>query len=271
MANSEYTYSQVLNGTGFFNKKNDTGVSAGVKTMQGYLSNIGYDIDVDGRFGAGCETVVKAFQAECGLTSDGSAGPGTIKQLEKARKSKYFTDYGHHDGATWNKTNVLAKKFTDIDALARVIHGEYTKNDSTKQQEGIAIVIKNRKAAKYFGSNTTGTDWGKVICYGFTTVSANHAPSATPSRGDASRTDGIATGWKNAVDLATKLVDGTAITEPNGYAVTSTTVSKTVRRKVSGQKNFMGVSAYRDVADKIEGNAVSMYAGELKGTIFFDY
>ena len=44
MANSSYTFAQVVGGTGFFSKSQDTGYSAGVRDLQTYLRNIGYTI-----------------------------------------------------------------------------------------------------------------------------------------------------------------------------------------------------------------------------------
>ena len=88
MANSDYTYSQVLNGTGRFTVDDDTGYSAGVSTMQSYLRNIGYTIaDSSGRFQDSTLAAVKAFQAEWGITSSGTADQRTIQRLDVSRRS----------------------------------------------------------------------------------------------------------------------------------------------------------------------------------------
>lgn len=44
MANSSYTFAQVVSGTGFFSKSQDTGYAVGVRDLQTYLRNIGYTI-----------------------------------------------------------------------------------------------------------------------------------------------------------------------------------------------------------------------------------
>ena len=41
----------------------------------------GFDIDVDGSYGRGTETIVKQYQASCGLNVDGVAGPNTFVKL----------------------------------------------------------------------------------------------------------------------------------------------------------------------------------------------
>ena len=44
-----------------------------------------------------------------------------------------------------------------------------------------------------------------------------------PIRGDSSKSDGVSTAWKNAVDLAKKLVAGTAFTVNKAYYVNPST------------------------------------------------
>ena len=271
MANSDYSYNDVLNGTGYFSKSGNTGYSSGVAEMKGYLWNIGYDITVNGIFDTECENAVKSFQKECCMTVDGSAGPATLSQLEKVRTTKYFLYYGHPERVQWSWNNVLAGVVDPDDALARVIYGEYTQNDGTQQQEGIAVVLRNRKNAGIFYSSSSATDWAKVLCKGFTSVNSEYENSAKPPRGDVKQADGISKHWKNAVDLALKLYRSQTLVEPNGYAVEGAVVSSTTRRRVSTQLNFMAKNAYLNVVNDCEGNAVSMYPGELKGTIFFDY
>lgn len=54
-----------------------------VRIMQQALAKAGYSIDVDGKFGKNTEAVVKAFQSNNGLTSDGICGKKTWEALEK--------------------------------------------------------------------------------------------------------------------------------------------------------------------------------------------
>lgn len=52
-----------------------------VKTLQYLLREAGYDVDIDGSFGAGTERKLRDFQRKSGLTVDGRAGPKTIEAL----------------------------------------------------------------------------------------------------------------------------------------------------------------------------------------------
>lgn len=60
-----------------------------VKNIQADLSFLGYDISVDGHFGAGTEKTIKEFQKDNKLPVDGSAGPATRKKItEKVKEEK---------------------------------------------------------------------------------------------------------------------------------------------------------------------------------------
>jgi predicted chitinase len=54
---------------------------ANVQAMQGRLSDLGFSVSVDGNFGPGTATAVKAFQKSKNLSSDGVVGPGTWAAL----------------------------------------------------------------------------------------------------------------------------------------------------------------------------------------------
>lgn len=255
MANSDYTFSQVLTGTGYFSRSGDTGFSQGVKDMQQYLKNIGYDIDVDGRFGPGCESCVKEFQRELGITADGSAGPGTITRLNAVRSSSYYTKYGRRlESSEWGRDNILDGKFdtnndTKIDMLARIIYAEHTNN--TDDQKGTAIVIKNRtKNSSYYEPGHTNTSlWARVV--GMKTPSAQYGTAASSSTnakkpmrgylGNAS-TGYVDPGWKNAVDCATKLINGQSISV-SGYLVNGKSITST-RAAVTNQLNQVAWDHY---------------------------
>lgn len=255
MANSDYTFSQVLSGKGYFSRSGDTGFSQGVKDMQQYLKNIGYDIDVDGRFGPGCEACVKEFQRELGINQDGSAGPGTILRLNTVRSSSYYTKYGRRlESSEWGQNNILNGKFdtnndSKIDMLARIIYAEHTNN--TDDQKGTAIVIKNRsKTSGYYEPGYTSTSiWARVVgmkSSGIQYASANASSTnaKTPMRGYAGNesTGYVDPGWKNAVDCAKQLVNGGTISV-SGYVVSGKTVSST-RAAVSNQLNQVAWSQY---------------------------
>ncbi|MFB5192643.1 GH25 family lysozyme [Alicyclobacillus fastidiosus] len=67
---------------------NSTG--AAVETLQKDLNTLGANpvLTVDGDFGAGTQTAVKAFQSAHGLTVDGVVGPATWAAIEAALQSK---------------------------------------------------------------------------------------------------------------------------------------------------------------------------------------
>lgn len=52
-----------------------------VKALQAHLAGYGYDIEVDGSFGAATESAVRDYQAENGLMVDGKAGPQTRRHM----------------------------------------------------------------------------------------------------------------------------------------------------------------------------------------------
>lgn len=197
MANSSYTYIQVLIGTGKFQMETNGAYSGGVKTLQQRLNSIGYDISADGYFGSGTEKAVKAFQTECSLVPvDGIAGKGTLTKLEQVRVSKYFNTYGYPLTSTdWGRDNILNGNFDDIDLLARVIYAENTSDQD--DQKGVAIVIRNRKNAgesggymEKSGAFPDASVWARVVAkhtgsagvqYGTTNASCKNA-YAPPAR-----------------------------------------------------------------------------------------
>ncbi len=59
-----------------------------VEECQALLNKNGFKTSVDGVFGSGTETSVKAFQADRGLTADGIVGPATWSALEDVQKKE---------------------------------------------------------------------------------------------------------------------------------------------------------------------------------------
>jgi len=55
-----------------------------VVSLQKLLNRVGYEIEVDGIFGADTEGVVLTFQKQNGLNADGIVGPKTRNALEAA-------------------------------------------------------------------------------------------------------------------------------------------------------------------------------------------
>lgn len=264
MANSDYTFTQVVNGTGYFSRSQDTGVSQGVKDLQTYLKKIGYTIgDTSGRFQEDTEKAVKQFQTELVIGADGSAGPKTCLRLNAVRNSKYYTTYGKPlTNSQWGRTNILAGNIGDIDLLARIILAEsgYLNFDD---QKGVAIVLKNRSvnsSNSYWESETTypkasiyARVVGKESQYG--SASAGTTDAQTPLRGYYGGEDEefISPGWKNAVDLATAIVNGTTISV-SAYKVSGKTVTGTkMTISTTSNKNYLnqiGWTKYTSWCDK---------------------
>lgn len=234
MANSDYTYNQVLGGTGSFNKAGDTKFSQGVSDMQTYLKKIGYTItDTAGRFTGTTQgttyAAVYEFQRELGISQDGDAGKNTLVRLDAVRTSTYYTDYGARlEDSAWGRANILAGKFGDVDLLARIIYGEHTSN--TDDQKGVAIVIKQRsQISGYYDTTSKASMWARVVGMAgqYGTAAVGYTNSQKPTRGYAGQSPTyVDPGWKNAVDRAKDLVNGTAISV-TGYAVNGKTVSST--------------------------------------------
>jgi peptidoglycan hydrolase-like protein with peptidoglycan-binding domain len=70
-------------------KSGDTPLSNGsqgvsVRSVQKRLQMMGYDVAVDGRFGAQTQTAIKSFQQADGLAVDGVVGPKTMSAIQQA-------------------------------------------------------------------------------------------------------------------------------------------------------------------------------------------
>ncbi|NJM70459.1 MAG: peptidoglycan-binding protein [Scytonema sp. RU_4_4] len=63
-------------------KRGSTG--ADVQRLQGDLSQLGHQVEVDGIFGEATENAVKKFQQDNNLAVDGIVGPQTGRQLSVA-------------------------------------------------------------------------------------------------------------------------------------------------------------------------------------------
>lgn len=247
MANSDYTFTQVLNGTGYFCEEYDTGFSQGVKDLQSYLRQIGYiEITANGRFGSETTTAVKNFQEESKLSQDGIAGQQTVQRLNVARQSPYYLMCGgaRLTTAEWGRDNILAGNFDDLDLLSRIIYAEHTTN--TTDQDGVALVIHNRA---YSGSTEymeSASDYPKASRFarvvgkrtaGYGTALETNTQAKRPLRGYSGNasTSYVDPAWKNAVDRALTLVEGKTISL-TGYAVSGTTITSQ-RITVSTAKN----------------------------------
>lgn len=258
MANSSYTFSQVVNGTGYFNQAQDTGFSQGVKDLQTYLKSIGFTItDASGRFQSTTKTAVEDFQYQMGITVDGDAGPGTCKRLNIVRNSIYFNKYGKPlTNAQWGTANIRAGKFNDIDLLARIILAEsgYT---NWQDQNGVALVIKNRSKTPGYYASGSASIWARVVgmvdpdgIAMYDSAIAGNEIAQSPRRGWAGEeADGfIDPGWRHAVEVAEKLTKDVRFTAM-GWLVEGLTIT-TKQVLVSNQLNQGPWSAYRNYYNK---------------------
>ncbi len=105
--NSRYTYSSVLNGTGYYKQDDSLIYSAGVKTMQEKLNKAGFWCGTpDGKFGGGTDEAVRHFQRAYNLTADGAAGQYTLAKLDIASaNSPGFTKTSGTYGVYFDNTN----------------------------------------------------------------------------------------------------------------------------------------------------------------------
>lgn len=235
MANSDYTWSDVLAGNGTLSINGGLAYSAGVLSLQTFLHNIGYDITPDGQFGSGTDSAVKQFQHELGITEDGIVGIGTANRLNTVRYSQYYTVYGKRLTASqWGQSVILTGNFTDANLLSRIIFAEDM--NSTDAQNGIAIVIKKRKnsnSSLYMESSSAypnASAWARVIgkSGAYSTASSSNANARTPRRGlrGYSSDNYVDPYWKHAVETAIALVNGTSFSA-TGKKIVGTTITNT--------------------------------------------
>lgn len=235
MANSDYTWNDILNGNGTLSINGGTAYSSGVYTLQTYLRNIGYSITADGQFGNNTKNAVMGFQYELDITQDGIVGQGTATRLNTVKSIGYYSVYGSRlTSSQWGRNNILAGNFDNIDLVSRIIFAEV--NNNIEGQKGVGIVIKKRHSSNssiYWESASTypnASKWARVIGkngqYGTTSTSCTDAK--TPRRG----VQGYASNnyvdpmWKNAVDTAMNMVNGYSFSA-TGYKVNGTTRTNT--------------------------------------------
>lgn len=117
-------------------KKGSTGTM--VSKIQTTLKNQGfYKGSVDGVYGSGTETAVKAFQQKNGLTADGKVGPATLKAMGISDSTTQSSDSG------------------DINLLARIISAE-ARGEPYSGQVAVGAVILNRVDHPSFPNTLAG-------------------------------------------------------------------------------------------------------------------
>lgn len=113
-----------------------------VKKVQTKLKNWGYYTGaVDGIFGSGTESAVKAFQRKNGLTADGIVGPRTAEALGIQLGGAQSTQ---NSGSSGN-----------LYLLARLVHGE-ARGEPYRGKVAVAAVVLNRVKSASFPNTIAG-------------------------------------------------------------------------------------------------------------------
>ena len=133
----------------------------------------------------------------------------------------------------WGQDNILKGDFNDIDLLSRIILAEGGYNN-IEQEKGVALVIKNRTVSNdptYVASEDTypnASIYARVVgAKGqYETANAGNTTSQEPRRGvNGNQGNGfIDPAWKEAVNLATNIVNNTKISV-TGYKVNGIKIS----------------------------------------------
>lgn len=112
-----------------------------VKQVQTRLKNWGYYAgSVDGIFGSGTESAVKAFQRKNGLAADGIVGKRTAAALGI-----------NLDGASTQSS----ANSGNLDLLARLVHGE-ARGEPYRGKVAVAAVVLNRVKSASFPNTIAG-------------------------------------------------------------------------------------------------------------------
>ena len=139
-----------------------------VKTIQTKLKRWGYyNGSIDGIYGSQTLEAVKYFQRKNGLTADGIAGPATLKAMGISSSSNSSTS------TTANSSNV--------NLLARLVHGE-ARGEPYTGQVAVAAVVLNRVKSSNFPNTISGVIYQSGA---FTAVSdgqINLTPNSTSTK-----------------------------------------------------------------------------------------
>lgn len=257
MANSAYSYADILAGRGSWKYESPASDSTGVEQMQRELNSIGYACGVDGYFGRETERAVTDFQRNIrGLSVDSIVGTNTLKVLNSVKGVKYFNDHGKPIPASdWTVAKI--KGYTPRNVLSRVIYAEDTGN--TLGQQGVACVIKNRAGTTTYRDTSVSNPYVGVVVKTdqYSTVDGiNDENACVPMRGDFNATGYINALWRSAVDLAEKVVNGQSIPYPTGNAVSGKAVQKNAYCAITtGHYRQVGKIKYFGYVD--EGKAMA--------------
>lgn len=129
-----------------------------VTEVQKLLSMLGYDLIIDGDFGAKTVRSLQAFQKKMGLTVDGIAGPRTIEALKAAQKRTAKEEKGPVGTKNYGSLSVETKY--------QLEPAQYLKQSTPKDKIFIHFTAGGPSAGnviKYWGSDETRVATAFVI------------------------------------------------------------------------------------------------------------
>lgn len=230
MANTDYTYDEVLAGKGQF-KKDTSHVSMSVKRMQMKLYRLQYSIgEPDGIFGSNTEQALKDFQTVHALPVTGIAKSADLKELDKAKADSTDELYGRELTAAELTGGYSNANISSIESLARCIYGEDPKNSDG--QNAVAKELYNRMHSVRNFQQLSNTWKGYVFGPDQYAVMTSSGAALKDSRSP----DPYSSSWANCVALAKLLVAGKQPSSKlgkqcfhiaNGYAYPSNAVAST--------------------------------------------
>ena len=108
-----------------------------VRKLQQALNSVGFNLDVDGKFGAKTQSAVRSYQQKNGLAVDGIVGVNTWNSLSKVSQN------------TAKSTNTNKTESSKIKAPTTKKRPEYQKNDTIISTENKLKDWENNKPDEY--------------------------------------------------------------------------------------------------------------------------
>ena len=102
---------------------NDPDEVAAIKDLQQRLTALGWELDVDGKYGPATRRAVEGFQTMMGATADGDAGPETINAIVKAETIPGIREF-------YNDTNELIALIDKGALYTESANGERREDDA---------------------------------------------------------------------------------------------------------------------------------------------